>query len=119
MMSKIETANFSDVQARTEERMFVAAKSILIEASNTDSHVNRVKMANAIINGTTNKFVIQMAKFVLTNTTISQALDSFLAANAGSTLEQGYIRADVVPDSDMDFEIASQWTTLANATFGV
>lgn len=117
-MSKIEVANFSDVQARTEERMFVASKSILIEDPATPGHTNRVKMANAIISGVPGKFVIQMAKFVLLNTTIGQALDSFLAANPGSTLEQGYVRTDVVPDSDMDFEIASQWTTLAAAIYG-
>jgi hypothetical protein len=117
-MSKIEAANFSDVQARTEERMFIAAKSVLLEDPNVASHANRVKMANAILNGTTNKLVIQMAKFVLVNTTISAAIDSFMAANPGATVEQGYMRSDVVPDSDMDFEIAGEWTTLANATAG-
>lgn len=117
-MSKIEAANFSDVQARTEERMFIAAKSILIEDPATAAHANRVKMANAVLNGTTARFVVQMAKFVLTNSTISAALDSFVVANPDSTVEKGYLLPAVVPDSDMDFEIAGQWTTLSNATYG-
>lgn len=117
-MSYIDVANSSAAQARIEDLMFTAAKTVLVEDPTTAQHSIRSMMANNILSGNTNKLVMQMTKFALTNDSIAAAMSTYLSTNTSKLSTDAFLDKTAVTDNDVTAEITSSWTTLANATYG-
>src|SRR5579859_4109222 len=74
-----------------------ALNTVVVEDSNTANHIDRVHLANDILNARTN--FAQLALIVLSNPTIGgEASVDDLGAS--------------VPDSDITFQLSSVWTSL-------
>lgn len=106
-MIRLSLAAEDKVQQRVAERAIVTAKAVASENAATANHDQREKLAFAIFNNDPG-LLLALSRLILTNPTIASA-----ATTAGQFADPA-----VVPDADIDFEMASIWTMFALARFG-